>query len=141
MYDDDCRLCRTCFGAGPSYPIQTPSQRFERTVFFVRLILNNLLVALSKRQVAYKKLNRVLGFLRRLSQSTREEIVKSSGNLVKTYPEGLELNLSEELFEFTELLKFRFFSNMNETDVAVELQYYRLLSQNSLDVCFPNLNI
>ena len=44
IYDDDCG---TCFGAGPSSPIQTPSQRFERTVFFV--IIDNLLVALSKR--------------------------------------------------------------------------------------------
>ena len=30
IYDDECR---TCLGAGPSSPIQTPSQRFERTVF------------------------------------------------------------------------------------------------------------
>ena len=86
-------------------------------------------------------MNSVLGFLRRLSQSTRGEIVKSSAYLVKTYPEDLELSLSEELLQFTELLKSRFFSSMNKTDVAVELLYYRLLSQNSLDVCFPNLDI
>ena len=99
------------------------------------------MVALSKRQAAYEKLNSVFGFLRRLSRSIREEIVKSSANLVKTYPEDLELSLFEELLQFTELLKSRFFSSMNKTDIAVELQYYRLLSHNSLDACFPNLDI
>ena len=52
--------CGTSSVAGPSTPIQVPSQRFEKTVFFA--IINNLLVALLKRQAAYKKLNSVLGF-------------------------------------------------------------------------------
>ena len=73
--------------------------------------------------MAYEKLNSIFGFLCRLLQSTSEEIFKSSANLVKTYPEGLEVSLSEDLLQFTELLKSRFFSNMNKTDVAVELQY------------------
>ena len=70
-------------GAGPSTPIQTPSQRFERTVFFA--IIDNLLVTLSKRQAAYEKLNSVFVFLRRLQLSTRDEIVKNFLNLVKMY--------------------------------------------------------
>ena len=56
-YDDECG---TFSGAGSSTPIQTPSQRFERTVFFA--IIDSLLVALSKRQAAYEKLNSVFGF-------------------------------------------------------------------------------
>ena len=56
-------------------------------------------------------------------------------------PKDLELSLSEELLQFTELLKSHLSSNINKTDVPVELQYYRLLSENSLDVCFPNLDI
>ena len=57
------------------------------------------------------------------------------------YPKDLELRLSEELSQFTELLKSRLSSNISETDVPVELQYHRLLSENSSDVCFPNLDI
>ena len=66
------------------------------------------------------------------------------------YPKDLELSLSEELLQFTELLKFRLSSNISKTVVSVEcpveLQYYRLLWMIafigcffSLDVCFPNL--
>ena len=118
IYDDECG---TSFCAGPSAPIQTPLQRFKRTIFFA--IIDNLLVALSKRQAAYEKLNCVFK------------------NLVKMYLKDLELSLSEELVQFTELLKSRLSSNISKTDAPVELQYYRLLSENILDVCFPNSEI
>ena len=72
IFDDECG---TCSGADPSAPIQTFSHRFERTVFFA--IIDNLLVALSKRQAAYEKLNTVFGFLRQLQLSNRDEIVKT----------------------------------------------------------------
>ena len=83
MYDDECG---TFSGAGPSAPIQIPFQRFEKTVFFA--IINNLLVALSKRQAAYKKLSSVFGFLGRLQLCTRDEIVKNFLNHVKMYPKA-----------------------------------------------------
>ena len=136
IFDDECG---TSSGAGPSAPIQTPSQRFERTAFFA--IIDNLLVALSKRQAAYEKLNSVFGFLRRLQLSNCDEIVKNFLNIVKMYPKDLELSLFEELLQCTKLLKFRLSSNIIKTDVPVKLQYYRLLLENSLDVCFPNLDI
>ena len=136
IYDDECG---TSSGAGPSAPIEIPSQRFERTAFFA--IIDNLLVALSKRHAVYEKLNSVFGYLRKLQLSTRDDIVKNSFNLVKMYPKDLELSFSEELLQFTELLKSRLFSNISKTDVPVELKYFRLFSENFLDVCFPNLGI
>ena len=71
--DDECG---TTFGAGLSAPIQTPFQRFEKTVFFA--LIDNLLVALSKRQAAYEKLNSAFEFLRRLQLSICDEIAKNS---------------------------------------------------------------
>ena len=96
IYDDECG---TSFCAGPSAPIQTPLQRFKRTIFFA--IIDNLLVALSKRQAAYEKLNCVFK------------------NLVKMYLKDLELSLSEELVQFTELLKSRLSSNISKTDAQL----------------------
>ena len=98
-------------------------------------------MALSKRQAAYEKLNSVFGFLHRLQLSIRDKIVKNSLNLVKMYPKDLELSLSEELLQFIVFLKSRISSNIRNTDVPVELQHYRLLSENSLDVYFHNLEI
>ena len=56
----DDNECSTSSDAGPSAPIQTLSQRIERTVFFA--MIDNLPVALSKRQATYEKLNSVFGF-------------------------------------------------------------------------------
>ena len=57
------------------------------------------------------------------------------------YPKDVELGLSEELLQFTELLKSHVSSKISKTDVPVELEYCRLLSENSLAVCFPDLDI
>ena len=57
------------------------------------------------------------------------------------YLKDLELSFSEELLQFAELLKSRLSSNISKIDVPVKLPYYRLLSENSLDVCFPTLDI
>ena len=56
-------------------------------------------------------------------------------------PKDLKLSLFEELLQFIELLKSHLSLDISKTDVPVELQYYRLLSENSSDVCFPNLDI
>ena len=80
-------------------------------------MIDNLIVALSKRQAAYEKLNSVFGFLRRLHLSTHDEIVKNSLNFVKMHPKDLKLSLFEELVQFTELLKLRLSFNISKTDV------------------------
>ena len=66
-----------------------------------------------------------------------KKLLKPCQNVSKSF----KLSLSEELLQFTELLKTRLSSNISETDVPVELQYYRLLSKKFLDVCFPDLDI
>ena len=49
-------------------------------------------------------------------------------------------HLSEKILLFTEFLKSRLSSNVCKIDVSVELQYYRLYSKNSLDVCKSKMN-
>ena len=79
IYDDECS---TSPGAGPSALIQTYtfSEVRKNSIF---ALIDNVLVALSKCQAAYEKLNSVLGFLHPLQLSTHDEIVKNSLNLVK----------------------------------------------------------
>ena len=96
---------------------------------------------MSKRQKAYQKLNDVFGFLRQLQSFTPEEVVTRSSNLIKSYPEDLEESLCEELVQFTELLKTDLASHIGTTLDLVELQFYRLIIDNSLESCFPNIEI
>lgn len=98
-----------------------------------------MLSALSKRQKAYEKVNGVFGFLRQLQSFTPEEIVKRSSNLIKSYPEDLEESLGEEFVQFIELLKTDLASHIGTKQDLVELQFYRLIIDNSLEACFPNV--
>ncbi|KAJ8875731.1 hypothetical protein PR048_023630 [Dryococelus australis] len=56
---------------------------------------------------------------------TPEEVSRESSNLVKSYPVDLEEILGEELLHFTELLK---------TELLISL-----ITENSLECCFPNV--
>lgn len=121
----------------PLVESQTPSQKFKSRTFLA--IIDSLLSALSKRQKAYLKVNGVFGFLHQLQSFTPEEIVKRSSNLIKSYPEDLEESLNEEFVQFTELLKTDLASHIGAKQDLVELQLYRLITDNSLESCFPNV--
>jgi hypothetical protein len=123
----------------PLVESQTPSQQYKSRTFLV--LIDSLLSALSKRQKAYQKLTDVFGFLRQLQSFTPEEVVTRSSNLIKSYPEDLEESLCEELVQFTELLKTDLASHIGTTLDLVELQFYRLIIDNSLESCFPNVEI
>ena len=76
---------------------------FEDSTF--KVILHCLKSELHKRQNAYKKLSNLFGFLKNLEGAKNEEIRKCSQSLVMAYPEDLEEHLSEELIQFSALLK------------------------------------
>ncbi|KAH9633942.1 hypothetical protein HF086_015146, partial [Spodoptera exigua] len=73
------------------------------------------------------------------NQTPGQQILKKSSKMFSAYEDDLE---NGELVQFAELLK---------TDVAtvidskkqepLELQFYKLLLNNSLESCFPNLEI
>lgn len=119
---------------------QTPGQRFEIQVFIV--IIDNVLSALTKRMEAYHEITGVFGIFRQLKSLTTEEILENASRMVSAYEDDLESSLGDELVQFAELLK---------TDVAtvidskkqesLELQFYKLLLNNSLESCFPNVEI
>ena len=119
---------------------QTPGQHFEIQVFIV--IIDNVLSALAKRMETYYQVTSVFGILRKLKYFTAEGILKRTPIIVCAYPDEMEESLGDKLVQFAELLK---------TDVAaaidskkhevMELQFYKLLMENSLESCFPNVEI
>jgi len=58
---------------------------------------------------------------------------------VKAYPEDLEVSLREECIQFAELLNTHAFVEIGVKAEAAAL--YRLIFDNSLDCCFPNIEI
>lgn len=118
---------------------QTPTQKFERQVFIP--IIDNVLSALAKRMEAYHRVTDVFGILRQLKSLTTEEIFKRTPSIVSAYPEDLEENLGDELVQFAELLKTNVAAINTEKHEALELQFYKLIIENSLESCFPNVEI
>lgn len=117
-----------------------PSEKFRIQTYLV--IIDNLLAALSKRQMAYSKLKDMFGFLRHLPKADAEEVRYNTSKLIKIYPEDLENELKEEMVQFSELLKTDLaeIASENKNDMY-ELKLYRVLRNNSLESCFPNVEI
>ena len=55
--------------------------------------------------------------------------------------DDLEESLGEEYVQFTELLKTDLASHIGTKQDIVELQFYHLINDNSLESCFPNVEI
>ena len=117
-----------------------PSESFRIEAFLV--IVDSLVAALSKRQIAYKKLKDVFGFLRKLPKLTPDEAKAGATKLIHAYPEDLEKEFEEELVQFSELLKTDLADTIagSQQDLY-ELSLYRLIVDNSFGSCFPNVEI
>lgn len=84
----------------------------------------------------------MFGVFRQLKSLTTEEILKKTSSMVSAHADDLENSLGDELVQFAELRR---------TDVAtvidskkrepLELHYYKLLLNNFLESCFPNVKI
>ncbi|KAJ8927171.1 hypothetical protein NQ314_020447 [Rhamnusium bicolor] len=116
---------------------QTPKQKLKSQVFIV--IIDSVLSALVKRMEAYHRVTGVFGILRQLKSLTAEEILKRSPNIVRAYQEDLEESVGAELVQFVVLLKTNMAAAINkEEHEAIQLQFYELIMENSLESCFPN---
>ena len=68
------------------------------------------------------------------------KIKKCSQSLVMAYPEDLEDHLSEELIQFSALLKTDLGACMDKK-MNKEVQMYKLIKENGLESAYPNVNI
>ena len=64
-----------------------------------------------------------------------------SSNLIKSYPEDLEESLGEEFVQFTKLMRTDLPSHIGTKQDIVELQFYHLIIDSSLESCFPNVEV
>lgn len=69
--------------------------------------------------------------------------MKRVPNIISIYPDDLEEGLGDELVQFAELLKTDVAASIDieKKKEALELQFYRLIMENALESCFPNLEI
>ena len=117
-----------------------PSESFRIGTFLV--IIDSLVAALTKRQMAYMKLKGIFGFLRHLTTLTPDEVRDGTSNLIEAYPEDVEKDFVDELIQFSEFLKTDLADIVSESQQDLyELKLYRLITDNSFGSCFPNVEI
>lgn len=121
---------------------QTPAEKFKTSTFLV--MIDNLLDALNKRLNGYTHARSLFGFLRKIENLPEEELVSSTIELAKEYPEDIEdKNIIDEFLQFIELLKTSMAKEFSVAlkDMAVERVYYKLITENNLQHVFPNIEI
>ena len=119
---------------------QTPKEKFKTGTYIV--IIDSLIASLSKRLGAYQGVASKFGFFRNLQSLSTEEITQKPSQLVKSYPSDLENGLLDEMVHFSELLKTNLGKGEDAAnEEAEELRMYRLLMDNNLESCFPNVEI
>ena len=80
--------------------------------------------------------------MKNLEEANNEKIRECSQSLVMAYPEDLEDDFSEELIQFSALLKIFFFLRADmDKKKNKEVQMYKLIKENGLESAYPNVDI
>lgn len=127
-----------------SYDELTPGQKFKISTFFP--IIDNLVSALGKRQQAYVSLQNKFGVFREMKNTPNlspDIIKKKSMNLLKSYPNDLEVDLVDEMLQFSKLLSTPLFESVggSEDTVPLEMDLFQLISRHSIQSTFPNVTV
>ena len=137
------------------------ADQFRTGTFFS--IVDNVTVQLKKRLDAYADIAAKFGFLRNLNTLSEADVISSADLLRDAYPSDLEPSLSDELVQFSALLKGDFAKRTMRTcpqethtvadnddadndDVtfmgeSVELRMHRMVVDNHMETLFPNTAI
>ena len=96
-------------------------------------MIDSLFAALQKRSQAYEGISARFGFLRNVRSVSSDELSVQSAALVEWFPDDLEASLSGELVQFAALL---------DTDIGRQAtNMYRLIRRETMQSCFPNVDI
>ncbi|KAH9639129.1 hypothetical protein HF086_018197 [Spodoptera exigua] len=91
---------------------------------------------------AYHKITSVFEVFQQIKSLTTEEILEKSSRIVSPYEDDLENSRGGELVQFAELLKTDVTTVIDsKKQEPLELQFYKLLLNNSLESCFLNLEM
>lgn len=79
-----------------------PGSNFWQKFF---MIVDHLLVSLEKRAKAYEDLASVFGFLPEISSMSSNDLVAAAQRVVAKYPDDFEMQLGEELVQFSSYMQ------------------------------------
>ena len=117
-------------------------ENFRVESFFV--IIDKLTVAMSDRIRAYTEVCQLFGFLAKLEQLDEQEIIPAAENLVSTYKNDLEESLTDELVQFSSLLRTPIVKQSCyslKEEASKELNMFCLIVQHDLVSIFPNVEV
>ena len=99
---------------------------------------------MSDRIRAYTEVCQLFGFLAKLEQLDEQEIIPAAENLVSTYKNDLEESLTDELVQFSSLLRTPIVKQSCyplKEEASKELNMFCLIVQHDLVSIFPNVEV
>ncbi|KAJ8685685.1 hypothetical protein QAD02_021478 [Eretmocerus hayati] len=114
------------------------SEKFKND--FYMPIIDSLTKSLGQRIAAYKEVEAIFGFMRKLLDLTPEEIEVHARNVLEEYGDDLEKGLINELIQFKPFVG-AFLEKEEEENICFEAKALKILMKTDTQAVFPNVTI
>ncbi|KAJ8685476.1 hypothetical protein QAD02_021269 [Eretmocerus hayati] len=114
------------------------SEKFKND--FYMPIIDSLTKSLGQRIAAYKEVEAIFGFMRKLLDLTPEEIEVHARNVLEEYGDDLEEGLINELIQFKPFVG-AFLEKEEEENICFEAKALKILMKTDTQAVFPNVTI
>lgn len=115
----------------------SPSEKYRTQTFLP--IIDQFVSSLGQRLEAYKQISSKFSFFRHLQRLSSDELCDAAEQLIRSYPDDLDITFKEELCQFVTFANI--FTDEEPTDVSTELFLYRLVLDKGVQDTFPNIEI
>ncbi|XP_068227645.1 uncharacterized protein [Palaemon carinicauda] len=115
----------------------SPSEKYRTQTFLP--IIDQFISSLSQHLEAYKQISSKFSFFRYLQRFFSDELCISAEQLIRSYPNDLDITFKEELCQFVTFANI--FIDEEPTDVSTDLFLYRLVLDKDVQETFPNIEI
>ena len=102
-------------------------------------VIDQFIASLDQRLQAYKQISSQFSLFSHLKQLSSDELQAAAKQLVRSYPDDLDIAFIEELCQFVAFANI--FTDEEPKDISTELFLYRLIIDKGVQDTFPNIEI
>ena len=115
----------------------SPSEKYRTESFLP--VIDKFIASLDQRLQAYKQISSQFSLFSHLKQLSSDELQAVAKQLVRSYPDDIDIAFIEELCQFVAFANI--FTDEEPKDISTELFLYRLIIDKGVQDTFPNIEI
>ena len=113
------------------------SEKFQ--IRWFNPVVDQYAVSLDKRIEKYHELSEKFGFFSKMSTLSTSELKTAAEHLVESYPDDLDVLMSQEIIQFSEFVKI--FLDEEPLGMSTELFLFKLIEDKGVKDMFPNVEV